>query len=131
MSMDEVEMRLTIKLMIHAFKDENKAFEEYTRLCQRCCALGLQASSQIRMLHTLLLQDLRELLDLLKPKISSDSDSVLEIIRQASKFSTSRSYMIDLAYLGFLVDYFCYDAKMSNTKLSTDFIQSVIELTKM
>ena len=92
--MDEVEMRLTIKLMIHSFRREGNAFHEYTKLCQ-LCAVGMQTNSQLRVLHTLLLQDLKELLDMLEPRLRSEDEPVLGILRQAHNQSNSRQFLVD------------------------------------
>ena len=83
LSVDEVEMRLTIKLFIYSFRRETNAFKEYTNLCQSCC-MQQSVNPQLRVLHSLLLQDLKVLLGILEPKLSSEDDSVVTILRQAA-----------------------------------------------
>ena len=39
--------------------------------------------------------------------------------------------MVDQAFLGCLIDYFCQDAKTKVTNLSSSFISVVIKLTKL
>ena len=55
----------------------------------------MQNNSQLRVLHTLLLQDLKELLDLLEPKLRSEDDAVINILRQANNSNSNRQFMFD------------------------------------
>ena len=127
MKVDEI--RLAIKLMIHSFKregDSTFAFQEYTKVCQASAPMGL--------LKSLLLQDLKELLDTLEPAVKSGDEPVLGILRQALSAIASNRYASSIyqAFLGSLINYFCQSAqKRPSQPLAQQFINLVIRLTKL
>ena len=96
MSLDE--MRLTIKLMIHSHKrkaDWPQAFAEYTKVTQN--SIQLQQSSNLnlsRSFSSLLLHNLRDLLDIMVPDgLSSGDESVLGLLRQTLSSSNNRQFL--------------------------------------
>ena len=76
------EIRLSIKLLIHAFKNEGDlAFQDYTKVCQS--VVTMQTNEPVRLLNSLLIQHLKELLDTLTPKLRPNDEAILTILRQA------------------------------------------------
>jgi hypothetical protein len=76
------EIRLAIKLLIHAFKNEGDlAFQEYTKVCQS--VITMQGNEPGRLLNSLVIQQLKELLDTLTPKLKPNDEAILSILRQA------------------------------------------------
>eukprot|EP00353_Schmidingerella_taraikaensis_P001928 CAMPEP_0185597406 /NCGR_PEP_ID=MMETSP0434-20130131/81348_1 /TAXON_ID=626734 ORGANISM="Favella taraikaensis, Strain Fe Narragansett Bay" /NCGR_SAMPLE_ID=MMETSP0434 /ASSEMBLY_ACC=CAM_ASM_000379 /LENGTH=87 /DNA_ID=CAMNT_0028226127 /DNA_START=1717 /DNA_END=1980 /DNA_ORIENTATION=- len=76
------EVRLTIKLMIYAFKQEKDwtlAFQEYTKVTQ--AAAMTPGTGKIHHLSYMLLQDLKELLDMMAVSLKSGDEPVLAILR--------------------------------------------------
>ena len=63
------EIRLTIKLMIYSCKQEARAFKDYTDVLKQ--VVPIQGHIH-QLLNSILLQDLKELLDLIVPTMKSD-----------------------------------------------------------